>query len=213
MNRVESDQPALTRIGAGCLLALLAGLPGCAPLDVNVGTTEPLKVDMTMDVHVYQHGEKDEADEKARATYKDVIKSLRDRGAEIQEMKDNRIVGENRMGLLETRNLPGGDWGQRVKVAVDAENDDREFLIRHEASQKGVSEEEVRQMKWRHWQRKSFPGEWIEVQGDKPDTYQWVQKKGALGSGSGDTEESTEAGPADESTEAEPPEDPEKDDA
>ena len=201
MKRVESDLPALTRIGAGCLLGFLAGLPGCAPFDVNVGTNEPLKVDMTMEVHVYQHGEKDEADEETRATYKDVIKSLRDRSAEIQEMKDNRIVGENRMGLLEIRNLPGGDWGQRVKVAVDAENDDREFLIRHEASQKGVSEEEVRRMKWRHWQRKSFPGEWIEVQGDEPNSYQWVQKKGALGAGSDDAEESGDAEPVEDSTE------------
>jgi len=199
VNRVESDLPALRPISAGCLLAVLAGLPGCAPFDVNVGTNEPLKVDMTMEVHVYQHGEKDEADEETRATYKEVIKSLRDRSAEIQEMKDNRIVGENRKGLLEIRNLPGGDWGQRVKVAVEAENDDREFLIRHEASQKGVSEEEVRQMKWRHWQRKSFPGEWIEVQGDEPDTYQWVQKKGALGSGSGESAQDAGEEPAEES--------------
>src|SRR5690606_25089572 len=43
-----------------CLGALACGLVSCLkPFDVNVTTPEPIKVDLSMDVHVYQHGQPD----------------------------------------------------------------------------------------------------------------------------------------------------------
>jgi len=37
----------------------------------------------------------------------------------------------------------------------------------------------VRREQWEHWQRKSFPGEWIEVAGDEAGSYRWIQKEKA----------------------------------
>lgn len=158
---------------------ILAFLGGCKAVDVNVGTKDPLKVEMDMEVHVYQHGEKDEASEKARANYKDVMASRRNRMAEIQELKNNRLVGETHEGLLSVRTLPAGDYGDYVKKTVAAENDDREFMMNHEAQEKGTPVDEVRRQQWRHWQRKSFPGEWIEVEGEQPGSHLWMRKEGA----------------------------------
>lgn len=150
----------------------------CAPFDVNVSTDEPLKVDLSMEVHVYQHGEPDEAEKEARATHKEAMTRRRNRMQEIQDLKNNRLVGEARDGTLAIRSLPAGDYGDYVKATVEAENEDREFLMEHEAGEKSVPVDEVRRLQWRHWQRKSFPGEWIEVETDTAGEYRWIQKKG-----------------------------------
>ena len=79
-------------------------------------------------------------------------------------------------------------------VSVDAENGDRNLLIEHEAAEKGTPGGEVRRLQWRHWQRKSFPGEWIEVEGDATGEYRWVQKQGAS-EGDGEPEAPASATP------------------
>lgn len=161
---------------------------------MNVSTEEPLKVDLSMEVHVYQHGEPDAAEKEARQTYKEAMTNRRNRMQEIQELKNNRLVGENREGLLEVRSLPAGDYGDYVRKTVDAENGDRNLLIEHEAAEKGTPGGEVRRLQWRHWQRKSFPGEWIEVEGDATGEYRWVQKQGAS-EGDGEPEAPASATP------------------
>lgn len=179
--RVGSRAERLRR-GRGLAAGLglgLAAASGCAPFDVNVATEEPLQVDLNMEVHVYQHGKPDEAEAAVRKDYREAMTNRRNRMREIQELKNNRVVGENRLGLLEVRSQPAGDYGDYVKRTVEAENADRTLLIEHEAGEKGVSVEEISRMQWRHWQRKSFPGEWIESEGDQPGTFRWVQKQGA----------------------------------
>ena len=37
----------------------------------------------------------------------------------------------------------------------------------------------IREEQWRHWQRKSFPGEWIEVESQDSSGYEWQQKQAA----------------------------------
>ena len=138
-----------------------------------------MKVDLNMEVHVYQHGESDEAAKEAKLSYKEAMTRRRNRMQEIQDLKNNRLVGESHQGTLSIRSQPAGDYGNYVKETVEAENADREFLIGHEAEEKSVPIDDVRRMQWRHWQRKSFPGEWIELEGDQPDTYKWAQKEGA----------------------------------
>ncbi|MEX2579408.1 MAG: DUF1318 domain-containing protein [Verrucomicrobiales bacterium] len=164
------------------LLALAAGmgLSSCGrPFDVNVATPEPLKVDVDMDVHVYQHGLADEKAADEQATYRSTMESRRNRMAEIQELKNNRIVGENHQGKLSIINKPAGDYGEYVEDTVEAENRDREFLMQYEAEQKNTTVESIRREQWRHWRRKSFPGEWIEVQNDDGSGYRWEQKEAA----------------------------------
>jgi len=157
----------------------VAALSGCLPtLDVNVATPEPIKVDLSMDVNVYQHGRVDEKTAEVQASYRAAMDARRNRMAEIQELKNNRLVGEDRRGLLSIRNRPAGEYGDYVERTVDEENRDREFLMQHEANEKGVSIDQVRTEQWRHWQRKSFPGEWIEV-ATESGGFRWERKRSA----------------------------------
>ncbi|MEM9282812.1 MAG: DUF1318 domain-containing protein [Verrucomicrobiota bacterium] len=162
------------------LLILGMGAASCLPtFDVDVATPEPIKVDLSMDVHVYQHGESNPADAKKQTTYREAMTSRRNRMAEIQELKNNRLVGENREGTLTLRNRPAGEYGEYVSDTVSDENRDREILMRHEADEKGIALNQIREDQWKHWQRKSFPGEWIEVEKSEGSGFQWIQKEDA----------------------------------
>jgi len=167
----------------GRVILMAAGalaFAGCGrPFDVNVGTEEPIQVDVSMDVHVYQHG-KDSPEAKARREdHKTVLERRRNRMEEVQKLKNNRLVGEDHQGLLSIRNLPAGEYGLYVKKTVEEENADRDFLMNAEAEEKGTTIGEVRKGQWSHWQRKSFPGEWVQVAGEEPDTYRWIRKEAA----------------------------------
>jgi Ni,Fe-hydrogenase I large subunit len=144
-----------------------------------VNTPAPIKVDLSMDVNVYQHGIVEKKEAEAAADFRTAMDNRRNRMSEIQELKNNRLVGEGRSGLLSIRNRPAGEYGDYVEKTIEAENLDREALMRHEASEKSVDLAKVREEQWHHWQRKSFPGEWIEVANDDGTTYRWEQKQGA----------------------------------
>jgi len=154
---------------------------GCQAFDVNVATPEPIKVDVAMDVHVYQHAQPDQKVVEQQATYRSTMDSRRDRMEEVQELKNNRLVGENRRALLEIRNKPAAAYGEYVEETVSAENQDREFLMIYESEDKGVSIEMIRVEQWQHWQRKSFPGEWIEIEEEEGNGHKWIQKDSAEG--------------------------------
>lgn len=149
------------------------------PFDVNVTTPEPIKVDLSMDVHVYQHGQTDTKKDADQATFRSAMDSRRLRMSEIQELKNNRLVGENHLGTLTVKTRPAGEYGDYVEKTVTAENQDREILMAQESEEKAVTVDKIREEQWRHWQRKSFPGEWIEVADDSGQGYRWEQKKAA----------------------------------
>ncbi len=175
-------------VNINLVMVLFLGCVGCGrPFDVNVGTDEAIKVEVSMDVHVYQHGEDSPEDKEQRQNYKKVLESRRNRMAEVRKLKDNRLVGEDHQALLSIRNLPAGEYGLYVKKTVDEENVDRNFLMKAEAEEKGTAIGEVKKNQWRHWQRKSFPGEWIQLEGDEPGTYRWEQKTGAAEAGGKET--------------------------
>ncbi|MDF1853035.1 MAG: DUF1318 domain-containing protein [Verrucomicrobiales bacterium] len=160
------------------LMVVAMLMASCLPtFDVDVNTPEPIKVDLSMDVHVYQHGKVDKETSERQASYRAAMDSRRNRMAEIQELKNNRLVGENHLGKLEIRNQPAGEYGEYVVKTVEAENEDRALLMKLEAAEKKVSIEEIREEQWLHWQRKSFPGEWVEIKTD--NGYRWEQKKAA----------------------------------
>ena len=96
------------------------------PFEVNVNTPQPIKVDLTMDVNVYQHGTATEKEgAEAAADFRAAMDRRRDRMTEIQELKNNRLVGENRSGALSIKNRPAGEYGDYVEKTVEAENLDR----------------------------------------------------------------------------------------
>ncbi len=155
------------------------------PFDVNVKAADPIKVDLTMDVHVYQHGSaatsKQSRDGEMcedAGEYKIVMDRRRNRMEDIQTLKNDRIVGENHTGRLSIRINDGEShlWPMDyVRKTVKEENDDRSYLIEYEAVTKNKKVGDVEKEQWIDRQRKSHPGEWIEVETE--GKFVWIQKK------------------------------------
>lgn len=157
------------------LLLPLAVLGACSPLSVRLGTEKPLKVDIKMKMDVYQH----EAKEGMRKTEVRVSEepevTRRSRMGEIQSLKNSRLVGESRRGLLEVRNQPAGEYGDYVRKTADAENADRKKLMEKLAKEKGQPVSEVEHSQAELFRQSAFPGEWYE-QAEAGGGFVWKQK-------------------------------------
>jgi len=157
-------------------LAALA-LSGCTSIPIDVGTKDPVKVDIAMKVDVYQHadpnGPKKTAPQPAPT---DAAKSRRNRMGEIQVLKNSRLVGESHAGALEIRTLPPGEYGDYVKTTVDAENSDRGRLIEKLAKEKNIPVSQAERQQAELFQKGAFVGEWVEV-ADADGKYALKQKE------------------------------------
>ena len=170
-------------LGVASGLALVCG--GCTSLpDVNLTTDEPIKVDINVRLDVYQHqaGEggkpaRETEEEIERQTLEAVNTRKRNRMAEVQRLKDNRIVGENHRGLLTIRKLPLDSYGDYVKQTVEAENEDRNYLMRARAKSTGKLLHEIQEESWQSNVDRSFQGEWLELAGEKEGSFVWKQKE------------------------------------
>jgi hypothetical protein len=159
------------------LVLTIAGLCGCSSIPIDVGTTEPVKVDIAMKVDVYQHADPGTSKKVVvQAPPTDVAKSRRNRMAEIQILKNSRIIGENHAGFVEIRNNPPGEYGDYVRTTVDAENADRARLLEKLAKEKGLSVAEVERQQAELFRKDAFVGEWIEVP-DAEGKFAWKQKQ------------------------------------
>ena len=157
---------------------------GCANgPTINLDTKKPLKVDpvkvdLNMRVDVYQHPDAN-AQKRVTAvqatTTEDAQTRLRNRMGEVQVLKNNRIVGESRQGLLEIRNKPPGEFGEYVQRLVEAENKDRVAMMQDIAQKKNLASEEVQRQQAELARNKAFSGEWIEVP-QSDGTFVWKQK-------------------------------------
>ncbi len=161
------------------VLAVATG--GCNLPDINLATRDPLKVDVNVRLDVYQYSNPTSgaagANESSPArTVEEVQKRQRDRTGEVQTLKNNRLVGENHRGLLTIRELPAGEQGEWVKKVVQGENDDRVFLLVERARKENLQMHEVQTREWKLNLERAFPGEWIEMPGDKEGLYKWAQK-------------------------------------
>ena len=115
------------------LFVALTLITSCKPFDVNVATPEPIKVDLDMDVHVYQHGKVDKKTSEQQEAFRSAMDARRARMEEIQELKNNRLVGENHEGELSVRTKPAGEYGDYVVKTVSDANLDRVTLMKKEA--------------------------------------------------------------------------------
>ena len=162
------------------LLALSACTNGPT---VNLSTkqplkVDPLKVDLNMRVDVYQRSDTTVQKRTAATTpaeTEDVHMRLRNRLGEVQALKNNRIVGESRQGLLEIRNKPPGEFGEYVQRLVEAENKDRVAMMQDISKTKNLASEEVQRQQAELARNKAFSGEWIEVP-QSDGTFVWKQK-------------------------------------
>lgn len=151
-------------------------LTACKAPTVNLSTAEPIKVDITMRLDVYQHG-RDGARKPTTAAPSDNPEAARrNRMADIQEFKNSRLIGENREGLIAVRVDPPGDYGDYVRKTVTAENADRMALMKAEAEKEKISIDAVQQRQAELWRKRSFKDEWIEVPGTD-GTWAWQQKQ------------------------------------
>ena len=161
------------------LIPLCAVVSGCKTLPaVPLTTPEPLKVDLNMRLDVYQYRGDEPGDKEAVRSLGEAVERQRNRMAEIQELKNNRIVGEDHRGLLQLRQTPAGEWGDYVKRTVEEENTDRTLIMRSEAKESNRPLHEVQEEAWRLRADQAFKGEWIEVAGKAEGTFEWVQAAG-----------------------------------
>ena len=154
---------------AGLLLPLAA----CNPT-VHVATSEPLKVDVNMRVDIYQHAATDAPTEGPEG---EAQTRRRTRMAEIQTLKNGRIVGEDRHGLLAIVQAPPGEYGDYVRRTMEAENADRLALMKQLAAERRVPLPQIEAEQATLWRERAFPGEWVEVQ-EADGTWRWAQKQG-----------------------------------
>lgn len=155
------------------MLALAAS--GCKAPSVNLATPEPIKVDIAMRVDVYQHG-----GAKAQPTPKpgaetDPALRRKLRMAEIQDFKNQRLVGENREGLLTVIKEPEGTFGEYVRRTVASENADRLEEMNRLAAERKLSLIEIQKQQAEAWRTRAFTGEWIEVE-EEPGRWVWQPK-------------------------------------
>jgi Protein of unknown function (DUF1318) len=153
-----------------CMLALTA----CKQLPaIPLTTPKPLEVNLNMRLDVYQYRGDEPLDKEAAKSASEATERMRNRMAEVQTLKNNHLVGEDHRGLLQVREVPAGDWGPQMKKTVAAENEDRVLLMRHKAKESNRALHEIEGEQWRLRTQQANTGEWIEVPGASPGSFQW----------------------------------------
>lgn len=158
-------------------IPLLGMLAACKGPSVSLSTPEPIVVDINMRVDIYDRGGGGNA---AKApTGGDVPGAdtrRRSRAGDIQTLKNSRLVGEGRDGLLSVLSRPEGSYGAYVDKTVAEENADRLVVMRQLAAERKMSLADVQAQQGELWRNRSFSGEWVEVMQDN-NTWRWAQKQ------------------------------------
>jgi len=136
-----------------------------AAKNITLNTPEPIKVDMKVTLDVYQHDgpEKAKKPEQEPDDLAEINRRKYNRQAEIQELKNSRLVAETHQGLLIVRDPPAGTYGNYVKETVDKENADRKALMIEEAHKQKRELHEIEKERYEANVKNSHPGEWIEI--------------------------------------------------
>lgn len=164
----------MTILQHAAALGVLLGLSACRTLPaIPLTTPKPLEVNLNMRLDIYQYRGDEPQDKEAAKSASEATLRLRNRMAEIQTLKNNQLVGEDHRGLLLVREVPAGEWGPQMKKAVEAENADRMLLMRQKAKDSNRPLHEVESEQWRLRTQQSNTGEWIEVPGAAPGSFQW----------------------------------------
>jgi hypothetical protein len=144
-------------------------LGGCSPT-VNLATPEPVKVDVNVRLDVYQKTAPTKAKDEQSSL--EVAANRRLRSGEIQQLKNNRIVGEDRDGYLDLRNPPKDPtYLTFAQGIVTAENADRSYLYLSNAQSENKPLESVEREYAQLWSDRAFPGEWVQKEDGT-----WTQK-------------------------------------
>ena len=156
------------------LLSAAVALAACKTLpQIPITTPKPLEVNLNMRLDVYQYRGDEPQDKEALKNATEATERMRNRMEEIQTLKNNQLVAEDHRGLLLIREVPSGDWGPQVKKAVAAENEDRMMLMRQKAKDANRPLHEIEDEQWHLRSEQADAGEWIEVPGPTPGSFQW----------------------------------------
>jgi uncharacterized protein YdbL (DUF1318 family) len=110
-----------------CSLLLLTS---CAP-KVQLSTPEPLKVDISMTVNVYQR-EVTSANRKVSEEELQALRRSEERAGEIWAMKNDGVIVESQNGYLEAQPRSGWDMPYVNRIVAE-ENRDRKIKYEAEA--------------------------------------------------------------------------------
>jgi uncharacterized protein YdbL (DUF1318 family) len=144
-------------------------LSGCAPT-INLATPEPLKADIAVRLDVYQKTSPTKAKDEQSSL--EIAANRRARSGEIQQLKNDRVVGEDRDGYLDIRNTPKDPkYLAYAQGVVNAENADRSFLYLANAQAQNRPLEMIEHDYAQLWSDRAFPGEWVQK-----DNGTWIQK-------------------------------------
>lgn len=153
-------------------ILLLFALAACSPT-VRLDTPEPVKIDVNMKVDVTTDEKQKiaEAKEEQQKAESNPLQSRRLRMAEIQDLKNNRIIGETNSGLLAMIKEPEDkEWGSYAKKLISEENKDRMEIFEQEAQTTGKPVDAVAKSFSKKMREAAFPGEWVQ-----DESGQWTQ--------------------------------------
>jgi len=172
----ENDHTVMLRFFLAVTAVFL--LSACAGPTVNLATSQPIKVDISMRLDVYQHNrdgiKKPGANTTAVAPV-DPEASRRNRMADVQLFKNSRLVGESRDGLLSIQGNAPGDYGEYVRKTVAQENADRMAMMKASAEKDKTPLSDLQQKQAELWRNRAFTGELIEVQ-EAEGSWKWIPK-------------------------------------
>jgi uncharacterized protein YdbL (DUF1318 family) len=148
---------------------ILGCLNGCTPT-VNLATPEPVKVDIGVRLDVYQKTAPTKVNNEQSSLT--IAANRRLRSGEIQQLKNDRVVGEDRDGYLDLRNPPKDPkYLTYAKGIVNAENADRSFLYLANAQTQSKPLEMIESQYAELWRERAFTGEWLQKEDGT-----WTQK-------------------------------------
>ena len=136
---------------------------------MNLATPQPVKFDVAMRLDIYQ---KLPPKPKSEESALQIAYNRRARSGEIQQLKNDRVIGEDRNGYLALRRKPTQpgylDYANSV---INAENADRTVLYLASAQSQSVPLEKVEGEYAALWANRAFTGEWVQKENGT-----WIQK-------------------------------------
>lgn len=137
---------------------------------MNLATPNPVKVDIGVRLDVYQKTPPTKSESEQSSLT--VAANRRLRSGEIQQLKNARIIGEDRDGYLAMRKPPTDPkYLAYAQGIITAENADRSFLYLANAQAQSKPLEIIEGEYAALWADRAFPGEWVQKENGT-----WIRK-------------------------------------
>ncbi len=146
-------------------LIAAAGLSGCihTTSEVEIKPVEIKPIKISLDVQVKVDEALDKSAQPTGNAERDAISTrMRERRPQIQSWQEAEAIGINNRGKLENRLSEDDRSRKAVQILIDAENQDRDAMVRSIAASKGITAEEVESA-------------WALRSGDRAESGTWLQ--------------------------------------